>query len=143
MVSSNLFSATDKPQLSIGDKLSVYSDKAYRKNNGRYFEAVGNVVIISQSDTIYGELASLDQDSMQVKMEGNVRVITKDMTLYGSHVQYNLATGSAVIKNARIMAMDFNLVANELIRLNQNEYLAKETRKDDYTQEFEKYQHLY
>jgi LPS-assembly protein len=126
LVSSNLFSATDKPQLSIGDKLSVYSDKAYRKNNGRYFEAVGNVVIISQSDTIYGELASLDQDSMQVKMEGNVRVITKDMTLYGSHVQYNLATGSAVIKNARIMAMDFNLVANELIRLNQNEYLAKE-----------------
>ena len=83
-------------------------------------------MIISQSDTIYGELASLDQDSMKVRVEGNVRVITKDMTLYGSHIEYNLATGSAVIKNARILAMDFNLVANELIRLNENEYLAHE-----------------
>lgn len=126
-VSSNLYSAEkDKPQLSLGDKLSVYSDKAYRKNNGRYFEAVGNVVIISQSDTIYGELASLDQESGMVKIEGNVRVIAKDLTLYGSYIEYNITTGSAIIKNARILAMDFNLVANELIRVNENEYLAKE-----------------
>ncbi len=123
---SNLYCATDKPQLTLGDKVNVYSDKAYRKNNGRYFEAVGNVVIISQSDTIYGELASLDQDSMLVKVEGNVRVITKDMTLYGSHLEYNIATGGAIIKNARILAMDFNLVANELIRLSESQYLARE-----------------
>ena len=110
----------------MGDKLSIFSDKAYRKNNGRYFEAVGNVVIISQKDTIYGELASLDQDSMLVKIEGNVRIITKDMTLYGSRVDYNIATGVANIKNARILTSDFNLVANELIRANADEYLAKE-----------------
>lgn len=123
---SNLYSANENAQLTLGDKLSVYSDKAYRKNAGKYFEAVGNVVIISQSDTIYGELASLDQETMKVKIEGNVRIITKDMTLYGSHVEYNIATGYANIKNARILAMDFNLVANELIRMNENEYLAKE-----------------
>jgi len=126
LVTSNLYSANENAQLTLGDKLSVYSDKAYRKNAGKYFEAVGNVVIISQSDTIYGELASLDQETMKVKIEGNVRIITKDMTLYGSHVEYNIATGYANIKNARILAMDFNLVANELIRMNENEYLAKE-----------------
>lgn len=82
--------------------------------------------MISQSDTIYGELASLDQDTMMVKVEGNVRVITQQMTLYGSHIEYNIASGAAVIKNARILAMDFNLVANELIRINENEYLANE-----------------
>ncbi len=110
----------------MGDKLSVYSDKAYRKNNGRYFEAVGNVVILSQTDTIYGEVASLDQDTMLVKIEGNVRIISKDMTLYGSHLDYNIATGTALIKNARILAMDFNIVANQLLRLNESEYLAKD-----------------
>ncbi len=125
-MSLSAYSANDKAQLTFGDKLSIYSDKAFRKNNGRYFEAVGNVVIISQSDTIYGEVASLDQDSMLAKIEGNVRVVTKDLTLYGSHLQYNTATGTAQIKNARILAMDFNLVANELLRLNENEYLAKE-----------------
>lgn len=123
---SNLYSAPNKPQLQLGDKLNVFSDKAYRKNNGRHFEAVGNVVIISQSDTIYGELASLDQDTTMVKVEGNVRVITQQMTLYGSHIEYNITSGAATIKNARILAMDFNLVANELIRLNENEYVAKE-----------------
>lgn len=83
-------------------------------------------MIISQSDTVYGELASLDQETMMAKVEGNVRVITKDLTLYGSHIDYNIATGAAVIKNARILAMDFNLVANQLIRVNENEYIAKE-----------------
>jgi len=125
-VSSSLCFGSDKPQLALGDKISVYSDKAYRKNNGKYFEAVGNVVILSENDTIYGEVASLDQESMLVKIEGNVRILTKDMTLYGSHIEYNLATGAAVIKNARILAMDFNIVANKLIRLNQNDYLAQD-----------------
>ncbi len=119
-------SFAESPQLTLGDKLSVFSDKAYRKNNGRYFEAVGNVVIISQQDTIYGEVASLNQDTMLVKVEGNVRIITKDMTLYGSHVEYDIAKGTAVIKNARILTPNFNIVANELIRVNENEYWAKE-----------------
>lgn len=83
-------------------------------------------MIISQKDTVYGELASLDQESQMVKVEGNVRFITKDMTLYGSHVEYNLTTGAALIKNARILALDFSLVANELIRVSENEYVARE-----------------
>lgn len=116
--------AADNPQLTFGDKLSIFSDKAYRKNNGKYFEAVGNVIIISNKDTIYGELASMDQETMMVKIEGNVRVITKDMTLYGSHLEYNVTTGASAIKNARILTTDFNLVANKLVRINENEYLA-------------------
>lgn len=120
------YAASNSPQFTLGDKLSIYSDKAYRKNNGRYFEAVGNVVIISEKDTVYGELASMDQDSMMVKVEGNVRLITKDMTLYGSHVEYNLGTGVATIRNARILTTTFNLVATNLVRLNEKEYVAEE-----------------
>jgi LPS-assembly protein len=118
-------SAADNPQLTFGDKLSVFSDKAYRKNQGKYFEAVGNVIINSQKDTIYGELASLDQETMMVKIEGNVRIITKDMTLYGSHLEYNITTGHAVVKNARILTSQFNLVSNQLIRLSESEYVAE------------------
>ena len=126
-MSNRSLAATSSPQLTLGDKVSVFSDKAFRKNNGRYFEAIGNVVIISQKDTVYGEIASLDQDTMMVKIEGNVRLITKDMTLYGSHLDYNLTTGVAHIKNARILTSDFNLIASELVRVNQNEYIAKDS----------------
>lgn len=125
-ISKNVFAQNTEPQLTLGDRVSIFSDKAYRKNNGKFFEAVGNVVIISQKDTVYGELASLDQETMTVKIEGNVRFITKDMTLYGSHLDYNIATGAAHIKNARILTSDFNLVATELVRMNENEYIAKE-----------------
>lgn len=127
LIISCLFSEktfADSPQLSFGDSLSVYSDKAYRKNQGKYFEAVGNVVIISKTDTIYGEVASLDQEKMLVKIEGNVRIITKDMTLYGSHLEYHLDSGFARIKNARIVNSDFNLIASELIRFNEVDYSA-------------------
>jgi LPS-assembly protein len=119
-------SFASEPQLSVGDRLSVFSDKAYRKDGGRYFEAVGNVVIISQKDTVYGEVASLDQESMLARVEGNVRVVMQDMTLHGSHLEYNLVTGGATIRNARIITPTFNLVANELIRISPDEYLAKE-----------------
>lgn len=61
-----------------------------------------------------------------MKIEGNVRFITKDMTLYGSHLDYNITTGAAHIKNARIVTTQFNLVATELVRVSENEYLAKE-----------------
>lgn len=125
-ISKSAFAASDNPQFQIGDKVSIFSDKAYRKNEGRYFEAVGNVVIISQKDTIYGELASLDQDTLMVKIEGNVRVITKDMTLYGSHLEYSIATGAATIRNARILTPDFNLVASVLQRFSEVDYLAKD-----------------
>ncbi len=112
--------------MSLGDRVSIYSDKAYRKNGGKYFEAVGNVVIISQKDTIYGELASFDQELMIIKIEGNVRIISKDMTVYGTHLDYNLASGVAHIRNARIQTTAFNLVATYLTRLSEKEYVAEQ-----------------
>jgi len=114
----------NKEQFSLGDTISVFSDKAYRKNNGTFFEAVGNVVIISKDDTIYGEVASLDQEKMEVKIEGNVRLIGKDMTLFGSHLTYNISTGKAIIRNARILNSQFNLVAATLQKISEDEYLA-------------------
>ena len=130
MLALIIFSLTSSPlwankeQFSLGDTISVFSDKAYRKNNGTFFEAVGNVVIISQDDTIYGEVASLDQEKMEVKIEGNVRLIGKDMTLFGSHLNYDLKTGKASIRNARILNSQFNLVASTLQKISEDEYLA-------------------
>lgn len=124
LISSAL--AEPAPQLQLGDSISIFSDKAYRKNNGQYFEAVGNVVVISKTDTLYGEVASFDLTTRKVKVEGNVRVITKDMTLYGSAAEYALDTGMAEIKNARITTTDFNVVATRLQKIGPNEFMAYE-----------------
>ncbi len=113
-------------QLQLGDSVSIYSEKAYRKNKGLYFEAVGNVVIISGKDTLYGEKASLDVKSGDVRVEGNVRFISQDITIYGSEIDFNSQSGQLEVKNARIITSDFNIVASELKKIGIDHYFAKQ-----------------
>lgn len=113
-------------QLQLGESVSIYSEKAYRKNKGLYFEAVGNVVIITGKDTLYGEKASLDVKSGDVRIEGNVRFISQDITVYGSEIDFNSQTGKLEVKNARIITSDFNIVASELKKMGNDLYYAKQ-----------------
>lgn len=116
----------DKPQLQLGDTLSIFSDRAFRKEQGDVFEAVGNVVVVSGKDTLYGEAAYFDRRTMVFKIEGNVRLITGDMTLYGSRMEYQAETGYAEVENARIVNPQFNIVARFLKRRSEKIYEAQE-----------------
>jgi LPS-assembly protein len=116
----------DKPQFQLGDALSVYSDRAFRKEGGDVFEAVGNVVIVSGKDTLYGEAATLDRREMRFQVEGNVRLITGDMTLYGSRLDYHAASGFAEVENARIVNAQYNVVARRILRRAERTYEAQE-----------------
>lgn len=113
-------------QLQLGDSVSIYSEKAYRKNKGLYFEAVGNVVIIAGKETLYGEKASFDIKTGDVKVEGNVRVIGQGLTIYGSMIEFNSKTNQLEMQNARIITADFNIVATKVKRLAQDKYYAKD-----------------
>ncbi|MBY0518289.1 MAG: hypothetical protein K2P81_15370 [Bacteriovoracaceae bacterium] len=115
-----------EPQFQLGDSLSIFSDRAFRKEGGDVFEAVGNVVVISAKDTLYGESASFDRRNMTFTVDGNVRFITEDMTLYGSHLEYNAITGYAEVDNARIINPQFNVVARKILRRSENVIEAKE-----------------
>ncbi|MFP5491094.1 MAG: LPS-assembly protein LptD [Bacteriovoracia bacterium] len=104
------------PQFQLGDTLSIFSDRAFRKEGGDVFEAVGNVVVVNEKDTLYGESATFDRRTMIFKVDGNVRFITQDLTLYGSQLEYHAASGYAQVKNARIVHPQFNVVSRELYR---------------------------
>lgn len=111
-------------QLQLGDSVSIYSEKAYRKNKGLSFEAIGNVVIISGKDTLYGEKASLNIKTGNVKIEGNVRFISQGITIYGSKVEFNSQTGQLEMLSARIITNEFNIVANKIKKIDNNNYHA-------------------
>lgn len=117
--------AAEKAKFSLGDSLSIFSDKAYRKDSGNIFEAIGNVVVISDKDTLYGEAATFDRRTMIFKVEGNVRFISNEITLYGSHLEYHAVTGFAEIKNARIINTDFNIMAESIQRVSKKKFLAQ------------------
>ena len=123
---STLATTKKNLQLQLGESVSIYSEKAYRKNKGLSFEAVGNVVIISGKDTLYGEKASLDVKSGQVRVEGNVRFISQDITIYGSLIEFNSQSGQLQMENARIITSEFNITATEVKKLANNNYYAKQ-----------------
>lgn len=113
-------------QLQLGESVSVYSEKAYRKDGGNLFEAIGNVVILSGKETLYGEKASFNIGKGQVKMEGNVRFISQDITIYGSRIEFSSVTGELEMENARIVTSDFNIVAESLVKKGPELYFAKQ-----------------
>lgn len=117
--------AQGAPQLKIGDSVSIYSEKAYRRSNGTLFEAVGNVIIISGKETLYGEKASLNSQTGDVILEGSVRFIGDNITLYGSRIEMNINTNSLLIRNARLVTPEFNIVANIIQKKSEKKYYAK------------------
>lgn len=123
---SNLAKAENKLQLNLGDTVSVYSEKAYRRDNGSYFEAVGNVIIISGKDTMYGEKASLNAKTGQVTVEGSVRYIGQDITIYGSKISLNMQTNALEMINARMITSDFTIVASQIVKISDKVYSAKD-----------------
>ncbi len=118
--------AQGAPQLKIGDSVSIYSEKAFRRSNGTLFEAVGNVIIISGNETLYGEKASLNSKTGDVILEGSVRFIGDNITLYGSRIEMNTNTNSLLIRNARLVTPEFNIVANLIEKKSEKKYYAKD-----------------
>lgn len=113
-------------QLKFGDSVSIYSEKAYRKASGQYYEAIGNVVIISDKETLYGEKASIDLVSGEVKIEGSVRFISDELTVYGSEINFNMQTGQFVMLNARVVNSEFTVSASKITKKTGKLYYAKQ-----------------
>jgi LPS-assembly protein len=113
-------------QLKIGETVSIYSNKAYRTEGGKKFEAVGNVVILSGNETLYGDNAVIDLDKKFFKIEGNIRFISKDVTIYGSKIQYFMDSPKMNIVDSRIVTKSFTIVAANLDRIKSNKFIAKE-----------------
>lgn len=112
-------------QLKLGDAVSIYSEKAYRKQGGKVFEAIGNVVILSGDETLYGEQASINLESGEVNILGNVRIISKDMTVYGSRIFYDIRKKVLNMENVRILTNEFNIVADKLEKKTDGLYYAQ------------------
>ena len=110
--------ARESFDLKIGENVQVLSDKAFRDSANNRFEAVGNVIITHQKNSIYGERASLDFTSGDAEVVGNVRYVGPDMTMYGSDMLYNFRDKSFTLGNARILADNYIVLGKKLSRPN-------------------------
>ncbi len=118
--------AREKFDFTIGEQISIFSDKAYRRFNDDMFEVVGNVIIIHGNEAIYGESASLNTKSGELQVEGNVRYITGEMTLYGSKLDFNTKNKKLNVESARIITSSYYVVGKRISRISEEVFLADE-----------------
>lgn len=108
--------ARESFEFTIGEKVRVLSDTAFRRSAENLFEAVGNVIITHSTNAIYGEKASLSFETGEVEVKGNVRYVGPSMTLYGSRLKYNFKTNSIELENARIMSDSYTIIGRKITR---------------------------
>ncbi|MCR9206556.1 MAG: hypothetical protein NXH75_18375, partial [Halobacteriovoraceae bacterium] len=83
--------------------IQVLSDKAYRKSKENQFEAVGNVIITQNSNSIYGEKATLSFATGDTDVVGNVRYIGPHFKMNGSRHINNYNNEKFDVFNVRII----------------------------------------
>jgi LPS-assembly protein len=103
----------------------VFSEKAYRREGGTFFEAIGNVVVSSGKETLYGEKASFNTKSGEIFLEGSVRYVGQSVTVYASKIEYNMESGKLIMANARMITPEFSIVSTEMVRKSNKLYHAK------------------
>ncbi len=106
--------------------MSIFSEKAYQRDGGLRFEAIGNVVIVNGGDTLYGESAIFYKEKQLFKIEGNVRFVGQGLTLYASQMLYWMESGRIELKNARLISESYTVVAKDLVRTDPQFYEAEQ-----------------
>ena len=120
-LSLNSVEARESFQFSLGDKVRVLSDKAFRKTKENKFEAVGNVIITHADNAIYGEKASMSFNTGKTQVIGNVRYIGPNITLHGSELNYNFKDRYMNVRNARILSDNYVVLGKEITRHANND----------------------
>lgn len=85
---------------------------------------MGNAVILHGKDTLYGHSAKFNFNTGKIEVNGNVRYTTKDINLYGSVINYNIKDETLLIENARLFTPTYRLVARNIQKKSENEYIA-------------------
>ncbi|WP_162137848.1 LPS-assembly protein LptD [Halobacteriovorax marinus] len=111
---------------SFGNKVQVLSDKAYRRSKNNEFEAVGNVIINHERNSIYGEKASISFKTGDAEVLGNVRYISSDMTVFGSKMEYNFNSSYLGVYNGKIINSNYTVVGKYLAKISENVFIGRE-----------------
>ncbi len=117
-------------QLKVSDTIQIFANKGMSREQGNIFEALGNVVIVDENQTLYGEKAKYNKKTGDLSLDGNVRLVSSGFNLYGSSIDYNYLSKNISIKNARLISPNFKVIAGSIKRMNSQEYY---TEKAEFT----------
>lgn len=117
--------AQERLKFSFGDRVQLFADKTVHIVSQQKVMASGNVIIILNDETLYGDRASFDKQEGLVEVEGHVRYEAPDLTLIGSKILYHTQTKELVIKKATITNQVYTITGDEIRRISKKVYKVK------------------
>lgn len=116
-------------EIKPGDLINFFALKknVYERNGEKIIQAEGNIVIIHQNSTIYGDECTMNFSTGTLELHGNVRLVGKELNLYGTDIFYNAKTKLFTIDNAKLFTAKYSVVAKKITKLNEKNYLAQES----------------
>lgn len=115
-------------EINPGDKINFFANKKniYDKNGEKIIQAEGNIVIIHQNSTMYGDECLMNFATGQLEVHGNVRLVGQELNLYGTDLLYNAKTKMFSIDNAKLFSVKYSVVAKKIKKIDDLNFNAEE-----------------
>lgn len=111
-----------------GDKINFFANKKniYEKNGEKIIQAEGNIVIIHQNLTMYGDECSMNFATGELEVHGNVRLVGQELNMYGTDLFYNAKTKMFLVDNAKLFSVKYSVVAKKIVKIDDLNFSAEE-----------------
>lgn len=115
-------------EIKPGDLINFFALKKniMKKKGEKIIQAEGNIVIIHQNSTIYGDECLMNFATGSLELHGNVRLVGKELNLYGTDIYYNAKNKLFTVENAKLFTSKYSVVAKKITKINETNYLAQE-----------------
>ena len=110
---------------SLGEKVRVLSDKGYRYTSENKFIAEGNVIIVSDENTLYGNKAKIYLDQQRFTIEDDVKLVNPDFSLLGEYFQFSSINKKLELMRAVIVTDNYKVVGEEVSRVGKGDIFLK------------------
>ena len=121
-ISSACFAGID---FSLGDKVRVLSDKGYRYTSENKFIAEGNVIIVSDENTLYGNKAQIFLDEQRFVIEDDIKLVNPEFSLLGESFNFLSSSQKLELRRAVIITDNYKVVGEKVSRVGKGDILLK------------------
>jgi lipopolysaccharide assembly outer membrane protein LptD (OstA) len=108
-----------------GKPMHVSANRSLRDIKRNRLELFGNVYVRRPAELLTADYAVLDLNTERIVAEGNAAYFTAETVIYGSKMDFNYILGTGTIENGRVESEHYQLIGEELERLGEDDYMAK------------------
>jgi len=110
---------------SLGERVRILSDKGYRYTSENKFIAEGNVIIVSEENTLYGNKAKIFLDDQKFIIEEDVKLVNPEFSLLGESFEFLSSSQKLELSKAMIITDNYKVVGERAKRQGKGDIILE------------------